>query len=82
MTKNTIGDGPVEPKFEAKMRAVAQAISEFLGPDNGFILMMFPLNDHGGRCNYMSNARREDIIVLLKEQLARFEGQRLDEGKA
>jgi hypothetical protein len=26
------------------------------------------------RCNYISNGRREDVVVLLKEQLARFEG--------
>lgn len=25
-------------------------------------------------CNYISNAVRDDVVVLLKEQLARFEG--------
>ena len=38
----------------------------------------FPVSMRPGRlsrCNYISNASREDVIVLLKEQLARFEGQ-------
>ena len=30
----------------------------------------------------MSNASREDVIVLLKEQLARFEGQAEASGTA
>jgi hypothetical protein len=33
-------------------------------------------------CNYISNARREDVIMLLKEQLARFEGQPEVSGRA
>jgi hypothetical protein len=37
--------------------------------------MVFPFADFDGRANYISNAKREDIVVLLKEQLARFQGQ-------
>lgn len=82
MSKHTLGDGPIQPEYQAKMKAVAQAVGEFFGPDTGFILMVFPVDDHGGRCNYMSNARREDVVTLLKEQLARFEGQPGGKGKA
>jgi hypothetical protein len=77
---HTLGSGPVQPEYAERMRAVALAIRDFFndGADKeiGFILMVFPLNDGGsGRCNYMSNARREDVVTLLKEQLRYFEGQ-------
>ncbi|MCA1404636.1 hypothetical protein I6F26_10460 [Ensifer sp. IC3342] len=67
------------------MNGLAAGIDEILNGHggtkrNGFIVMVFPFNDHRGRCNYISNARREDIVVLLKEQLARFEGQPEVEG--
>jgi len=44
--------------------------------DTGFVLLMFPFNaTEGARTNYISNADRRDIIVALKEIVARFEGQ-------
>jgi hypothetical protein len=81
-----LGDAPIENHLETVMGALAQGVDEILnGPrskitgdryvQNGFILMVFPFEGHEGRCNYVSNARREDIVILLKEQLARFEGQ-------
>lgn len=79
---HTLGDKPIEAAYEQGMKDVARAIDAmFNGPDTGkektvaFILMVFPFNNHDGRCNYMSNAKREDVLVLLKEQVARFEGQ-------
>ena len=81
MTEHTLGDAPIEPEYNDMMNALAQGIDEILnGPkkegvakENGFVLMMFKMGEEG-RCNYISNARREDITVLLREQLARFEG--------
>lgn len=82
-----IGDGPVEETYAVKMQSIARVIDEYLnGKDraaprqHGFVLMMFPMGDHGGWCNYMSNADRADIMLLLKEQLARFEGGAYQEG--
>ena len=44
--------------------------------DTGFVLLMFPFNaTEGARTNYISNADRRDIVVALKEIVARFEGQ-------
>ena len=40
------------------------------------------MNDYQGRCNYIASAPREDIINLLKEQLAQFEGPPEREGRA
>jgi hypothetical protein len=80
--KHSLGDRPIESAYRRKMDALARAVDNlFNGPPSpdrvkrvGFILMVFPF-EGGGRCNYVSNADRADVIVLLKEQLARFEGQ-------
>jgi hypothetical protein len=90
--KHTLGDAPISEEYRAKMNDLAHVLDEFFNGDkrgldreNGFILMVFPFDSlHGGdpRCNYISNANREDIVNLLKEQLARFEGQPQMAGKA
>jgi hypothetical protein len=74
-----LGDMPIEDRFRLQMNALAQAISEILNEDPshpkvGFCLMMFNIGDTG-RCNYISNVNRQDVVCLLKEQLAHFEGQ-------
>lgn len=79
MPTHTLGDAPVEKQYAETMRGLAQGVDRILngasGPKkNGFILMVFPFEGHEGRCNYMSNALRDDVVVLLKEQLARFQG--------
>lgn len=75
-----IGDAPIDPKLHEMMNALAHGIDEILNGKErpktlGFVLMMFPFEDHGGRCNYISNAQRADIVIMLKEQIKRFEGQ-------
>lgn len=84
-----IGDGPIEPQYVAKMRALAKELDYWLNDgktgedrDTGFCLLVFPFTGHEGRCNYISNADRKDMTVLLREQLARFEGRAGDKGKA
>jgi len=82
MIKPTLGDGPIEPKLVEMMNALGYGVDEILNgkgtpkgkKQNGFLLLVFPFEGHEGRANYISNARREDVIVLLKEQLARFQG--------
>jgi hypothetical protein len=45
--------------------------------------MVFPFEGFDGRCNYISNgADRRDIVLLMKEMIARFEGQPEVKGKA
>lgn len=89
MSEHTLGDGPIDKKYSLMMQALGHAIDEMLngkkkGKDKstGFILMVFPFEGHDGRCNYLSNAERKDVVVLLKEQLARFEGQPEVKGNA
>lgn len=75
-----LGDAPIEPAFRQKMNELGHFLDhEFNGDQKpkkvGFVMLVFPLEDHEGRCNYISNAQRADIVVLLKEQIKRFEGQ-------
>ena len=81
-----LGDAPIEPKYIEQMKKLAHYLDrrfngKLRGADRrtGFVLMVFPFNDEGhtdGRCNYISNgADRNDVVVLMKEMIARFEGQ-------
>jgi hypothetical protein len=87
---NELGDGPIQPEYRAMLNAVARALDETFnggakGNDRkvGFVLMLFPFGDNVGRCNYISNgADRKDVVVLMKEMIARFEGQPELEGRA
>jgi hypothetical protein len=81
---NRLGDGPIDPKLASMMNAIASVLDEAFNGDakgearqTGFILMVFPFTEahDGGRCNYISNARRADVVTMLKEQIKRFEGQ-------
>ena len=85
-----LGDAPVQAEYHEKMTAIMQALDEFLNdgakaPNKkvGLVVMMFPYGDTTGRCNYMSNgADRRDVVTLMKEMIARFEGQPEVSGKA
>jgi hypothetical protein len=78
--ENRLGDAPLDNQFYVDL---AGAIDEILNGDlrgqdrtAGFVLMIFPFGNHEGRCNYVSNgADRRDVVTLMKEMVARFEGQ-------
>jgi len=87
--KPTLGDAPIEPAYRQMMNDVARGLDkifngELKGKDRtvGFCLMVFNFGEGPGRANYISNADRADVVTLLKEQLARFEGQPEIEGHA
>lgn len=90
MTDHQIGDAPIDPAYIEKMNNVAQGLDDVFNGSLrgnkrkvGFVLLVFPFGDDTGRCNYISNgADRKDIVVMLKEQIKRFEGQPEMEGKA
>lgn len=68
-------DDPIDPKVRELMNKLASGLSSVLKPW-GFALLVFPMNEPiNGRINYISNARREDMVVALKELLARWEGR-------
>lgn len=69
---------PIEPRYAAKVERLGRFLEEVLNRDDphrrtGFMLVVFQFEDDSGRCNYISNARREDVKQLLREQLARLE---------
>jgi hypothetical protein len=84
----TLGDQPIQSAYLREMKAFAEALDITLngepGPGRqrktGFVILVFPLEDHDGRCNYISNAKRDDVLILLKEQVARFEGRHGEPG--
>jgi hypothetical protein len=81
--EHRLGDQPIEPDQHEAMNAIGAALDEVFNGDLktphkkvGFVLMVFPYGEHEGRCNYLSNgADRRDIVALMKEMVARFEGQ-------
>lgn len=81
-SKPTSGDAPIEPEFRDKMNKLARSLQTlFNGAGTrikdskvGFMLMVFHMETHEGRANYISNANREDVVTMLKHQIARFEG--------
>ena len=78
-----LGDAPIEDRFRELMNGAAKGLDDvFNGTDRGkdrkvgFVLLVFPFDSADGRCNYISNgADRKDIVVMMKEQIKRFEGQ-------
>jgi hypothetical protein len=91
--KHQLGDAPIQPEFIEKMNDLAKLLDKFFngeakGKDrpNGFVLMVYPfgnLASGDARCNYISNgADRRDVVTLMKEMIARFEGQPEQSGRA
>lgn len=79
-----LGDAPIQQEYRAQMNAIAQGLDKVLngetkGPERttGFVLLVFPFGDaDGSRCNFISNgADRRDVVTLMKEMIARFQGQ-------
>jgi hypothetical protein len=83
-----LGDAPIQPEYVQQMTAVMEAVDEAFNSTIrprkvGIVMMVFPYGDVSGRCNYMSNgADRKDIVLLMKEMVARFEGQPEIKGRA
>lgn len=85
-----LGDAPIEARHHREMNEVAAGLDKIFNGektgaarDIGFVLLVFPFGATDGRCNYISNgADRKDIIIMMKEQIARFEGQAEVSGRA
>lgn len=86
-----LGDAPISPKYHDMMNAVAGGLDKVFNGDakgaareTGFVLLVFPFGDaEGSRCNFISNgADRKDVVTLMKEMIARFEGQPEQQGRA
>jgi hypothetical protein len=53
------------------MQAISTALNEVLPQGWGFTLFTFPMDREPGSMNYISNAKREDIRLMLLEFLYR-----------
>jgi hypothetical protein len=78
--RHGLGDAPIESRFHEHMNVAARTLDRFFNKDGdrsvGFVLLVFPFGAHDGRCNYISNgADRRDIVIMMKEQIRKFEGQ-------
>ena len=79
MKDHTLGSAPIEPALHEKMTALAHGVDQILNGNApaaktvGFVLLAFNFGERG-RCNYISNADRADVVALLTEQLAYFKG--------
>ena len=88
--RHELGDAPIEPQYIDMMNSIARTLNQTFNGDlkgddrkTGFVLMVFPFGSHDGRCNYISNgADRSDVVTLMKEMIARFEGQPEISGRA
>lgn len=85
-----LGDAPIQDEYLELMRFLAKTLDEaFNGSDRtkpretGFVLLVFPFGEKEGRCNYISNgADRRDVVTLMREQIARFQGSPDQTGRA
>lgn len=60
-----------EENAREKLQELARAIDEELPQNWGFFLMVFPFGEEPGRMNYISNGKRQDVVRLMKEFLAK-----------
>lgn len=60
------------PEVSKRMQDIARSVKWRLPENWGFFVMVFP---HGEgperRCNYVSNADRQDVINVIKEWMVR-----------
>lgn len=88
--KGGLGNAPIQPEYLQQMNDLAHSLDRLFNHgklplrETGFVLLVFPFGQgEGHRCNYISNANREDVITMLREQLAYFAGMPDDtRGKA
>lgn len=87
MNRRKSGHGPIEADQRAMMNALAKTLDDFFNPGDrrniAFVLLTAKFGDiEEGRVNYISNGKRADIVSMMKETTARFEGRYVDQGGA
>jgi hypothetical protein len=77
-----IGNAPIQPEYIEKMNNMAAMIDRYFNGKKtgmerevGFVMMIFPFDDRSGRCNYVSNADKADVIRMMKYQIKKFRRQ-------
>lgn len=80
-------DSEIETRYYREMRTLASALDDCFNGDRRpknvcFVLLVTEFGNMAGRVNYISNGERSDIVTMLKEVTARFEGQPEQKGTA
>jgi hypothetical protein len=83
MTKDT----EISERYRRDMGRLAELLDTFFNGIDGpkkvaFVLLVTEFDNMAGRVNYISNGERESTVIMLKEVLARFEGQPEQKGTA
>lgn len=66
----------------ARLRAAMAALEDAF-PGCALVLLVAPFNAPvGARVNYIGNGKRADIVTMMKEVVARFEGRAHDAPRA
>lgn len=63
-----------DPEIEQYLRMIGGRIAKGLPINWGFTLLLFEFGD-GGSTFYLSNAKREDMIVALQEFIEHQQGE-------
>lgn len=50
-----------------QMQKIAALVNEETPEGWGFFVLVFPFDDRAGRMNYVSNAKRKDVLKLMIE---------------
>lgn len=87
MTAQSNEHGPIQAEHRDLMNAIARSLDDVFNPGKtrkvAFVVLTANMGDYeGGRVNYISNGDRADIISMMKETIARFEGRYVDQGGA
>lgn len=81
-----MADAPVQQQYREMLNGLAEGIDDVLNGEVrpkkiGFALFMFEFGHiEANRVNYISNAGREDMLVAVREWLARAEGRVVESG--
>jgi hypothetical protein len=72
-------DDPIEDEHREAMRGLARGLDQLFNGNErpkkiGFALVIRRF-DTPGKVNYISNAKREDIVLMMREFIARNEEQ-------
>lgn len=60
-------ESPRDARVREDLSELARVLDEALPQGWGFVLLSFPFDDEPGRMNYISNAKREDVLKAMQE---------------
>ena len=87
MNKRKHPDEVISDRYVQRMNELAHLLDDLFNGDTrpkrtAFVLLITEFDNMAGRVNYISNGQRSDIVTMLKEVTARFEGQPEQQGTA